>query len=443
MNKWNKPSDEKTLHIGFDDTDSINGRCTTHLSYLISNMLIRKFQVEFVDFPLLIRLNPNVPLKTRGNGAVCLRIRGRNYEKIKEEITYTIENYSELENGANPGVVFYEGNDIGKDLISFSGSAMDTILSKQLAIKIANKNNMQFSIFGKGYGIVGALAATGCLLDSDHTFETIAYRSKENIGTNRKTDDFKVKKLSEQSYPYTYNNFDIKNNRILITPRGPDPVFCGIRGEDPFMTTLFLKNLCIEEELDGYMIFRSNQGTNLHLVKENNGINIKPYTSGRITCQVVSTPSVINGGHVIFKIKDRFGSILPVAVYKPTGLTKIASMLIIGDRIEVGYGAHLKSNNQFTLNLEYLIIKELARVYNIRNPTCEKCSKNMKSEGKNKGYQCYICKTRIRNSGKIKTEKDRKLKSGLYIPEPIAHRHLTKPSSRYGMEKRFNSMEIK
>ena len=118
-------------------------------------------------------------------------------------------------------------------------------------------------------------------------------------------------------------------------------------------------------------------------------------------------------------------------------------MLIIGDRIEVGYGAHLKSNNQITLNLEYLIIKELARAYNIRNPTCEKCSKNMKSEGKNKGYQCYICKTRIRNSGKIKTEKDRKLKSGLYIPEPIAHRHLTKPSSRYGMEKRFNSMEIK
>ena len=443
INNWDKPSDEKTLHIGFDDTDSINGRCTTHLSYLISNMLIRKFKVEFVDFPLLVRLNPNVPLKTRGNGAVCLRIRGKNYQKIKEEITYIIENYSELENGANPGLVFYEENGINKDLISFSESAMDTILSKQLAIKIANKNHVQFNIFGKGYGIVGALAAIGCLLDSDHTFETIAYRSKGNIGTNRKTDNFKVKKLSEQSYPYTYNNFDNKNNRILITPRGPDPVFCGIRGEDPFITTLFLKNLCIEEELEGYMIFRSNQGTNLHLVKENSGIDIKPYTSGHITSQVASTPSVTNGGHVIFKIKDGFGGFLPVAVYQPTGLTKIANMLIIGDRLEVGYGSHLKSNNQITLNLEYLIIKELARVYNISNPTCEKCSKNMKSEGKNKGYQCYICKTRIRNSVKIKTEKDRKLKSGLYIPEPIAHRHLTKPSSRYGMEKRFNSIEIK
>ena len=97
------------------------------------------------------------------------------------------------------------------------------------------------------------------------------------------------------------------------------------------------------------MIFRSNQGTNLHLVKENRGINIKPYTSGRITCQVVSTPSVINGGHVIFKVKDGFGSILSVAVYQPTGLTKIASMLIIGDKIEVGYGAHLKSNDKLHL----------------------------------------------------------------------------------------------
>ena len=55
--------------------------------------------------------------------------------KSKKRSIYLIENYSELENGANPGLVFYEGNDIGKDLISFSKNAMDTILSKQLADK--------------------------------------------------------------------------------------------------------------------------------------------------------------------------------------------------------------------------------------------------------------------------------------------------------------------
>lgn len=438
----NKKLDAKTLHIGFDDTDSINGRCTTHLSYLIARMLIKKFKVEFVDFPLLIRLNPNVPLKTRGNGAVCLRIKSNKYEKIKEEVSQLVENYSEIDDGANPGLAFYEENNISKDLLQFSKNAMDTILSKQLAIKIAKKNKMQFRVFGKGYGIVGALSAIGCILDSDHTFETLAYRREENIGKNRKTDDFKVKRLSEESYPYTYNNFDRKNLRVLITPHGPDPVFCGIRGEDPFMTVYFLKNLCIEEELDGYMIFRSNQGTNLHLAKENNGIDMKPYTAGHINCKVATMPYTINGGHVIFKIKDKYDYVLPVAVYQPTGLTKVARMLTIGDKIELGYGVHLKSNNQSTLNLEYLIVKELGKVFGIKNPTCAICLKSMKSEGRNKGYQCQVCKTRIRSVEKIKIEKEREIKSGLYIPEPIAHRHLTKPFSRYGMEKRYDRFEV-
>ncbi len=201
----------------------------------------------------------------------------------------------------------------------FSKNAMDTILSKQLAIKIAKKYNMQFRVYGKGHGIVGALSAIGCVLDSDHTFETLAYRREENIGKSRKTNDFKVKRLSEESYPYTYNNYDQKNSRVLITPHGPDPVFCGIRGEDPLLTLYFLKNLCIEEVLDGYMIFRSNQGTNLHLTKEKRRVDMKPYTAGYINCEVTTMPYTINGGHVIFKVKDRYDYVLPVAVYQPTG----------------------------------------------------------------------------------------------------------------------------
>src|SRR5919112_1131404 len=133
MNNQNYKEDYENdkLHIGFDDTDSTNGRCTTHLAYTIADILIKKFKVNFTDFPLLIRLNPNIPIKTRGNGAVCLRIKGKDYEKIKEEIIYFIESYSDLENSANPGVVFYKRNEIANDLISFSNHAMDTVLSKQ------------------------------------------------------------------------------------------------------------------------------------------------------------------------------------------------------------------------------------------------------------------------------------------------------------------------
>lgn len=440
--KNNINNNEEILHIGFDDTDSIKGRCTTHLSFLISSILLKKFQIEFIDFPLLIRLNPNVPFKTRGNGAVCLRVRGKSYHKIKEEILFIVENYSELQDGANPGLVFYEGNNIVEDLSILSKKAMNTVLSKQLGEKIARRNNIQYHTFGKGYGLVGALSAIGNPLNSDHTFEAIAYRKIENIGTTRTVDRTIVNKLNKELAPFTYNNFDHNNNRILITPHGPDPVFCGIRGEYPTTTLLFLKKLQIQEDLAGYMIFRSNQGTNLHLIKENSISDILPYTSGYIDCQVITKPYIINGGHVIFHVNDKYDTEIPVAVYKPTGLTKIASKLEVGDKVEIGYGAHIKTSNQKTLNLEYLFIKNLKTIFDSRNPVCTICFKSMKSEGKNKGFQCPKCKIKKKNSDKIRIEIDRKIKNGLYIPEPIAHRHLTKPLSRYGMEKQFNKMDL-
>ncbi|MBA3749567.1 MAG: DUF1743 domain-containing protein [Nitrosopumilus sp.] len=441
-NQSNKEDIEKILHIGFDDTDSINGRCTTHLAYLLTDILIKKFRVKFIDFPLLIRLNPNIPLKTRGNGAICLRIKGKKYEKIKQETVHFIENYSDLENGANPGLVFYEENIISNDLLSFSKDAMDTVLSKQVAENIARKNSIQYYLFGKGYGLVGALAAIGCHLDTDHTYETIAYRKKENVGALREIDGYRVKKLSDESFPHTFNNFDYKEKRILITPRGPDPVFCGIRGEDPISTTQFIKNLQINENLDGYMAFRSNQGTNLHLTRERKLSNILPFTSGYINCQLITKPSIINGGHIIFYVKDNFNDVLPVAVYEPTRLTKVAALLEIDDKIEIGYGTHIKYNNLKTLNLEYLLIKELKDVLYFKNPVCEKCGKTMKSEGENKGFQCSKCKAKKRNESKTIVKKDRKLICGLYIPEPIAHRHLTKPFSRYDKEKKYDEKLI-
>lgn len=59
----------------------------------------------------------------------------------------------------------------------------------------------------------------------------------------------------------------------------------------------------------------------------------------------------------------------------------------------------------------------------------------MKSEGKNKGFQCDRCKHKEQNIKKILVPQERTIKTGLYIPTPKAHRHLTKPSQRYGIEK--------
>ena len=56
------------LHIGIDDTDSVKGGCTTWLGTEIISELS---EFDLIGYPRLVRLNPNVPWKTRGNGAVA------------------------------------------------------------------------------------------------------------------------------------------------------------------------------------------------------------------------------------------------------------------------------------------------------------------------------------------------------------------------------------
>src|SRR4030065_1666264 len=97
---------ESILHIGIDDTDSTTKGCTTYVAALLVEKL-EKLDSHFIDYPNLVRLNPNVPWKTRGNGALCLRIRyNENAEfKIKETVISTVEEQSDLENrGTAPGM---------------------------------------------------------------------------------------------------------------------------------------------------------------------------------------------------------------------------------------------------------------------------------------------------------------------------------------------------
>src|SRR5690348_17412068 len=60
------------LWIGVDDTDSLQGMCTTFLATEIVRDLT--LDLDLIGYPRLVRLNPNIPWKTRGNGAVCIRV---------------------------------------------------------------------------------------------------------------------------------------------------------------------------------------------------------------------------------------------------------------------------------------------------------------------------------------------------------------------------------
>jgi tRNA(Ile2)-agmatinylcytidine synthase len=321
---------------------------------------------------------------------------------------------------------------------------MFDILSKQKAEKIAKENCIPYFTFGNGQGLVGSLAAIGSLEDGDHTFEAIAYRKSKNYGTTRQINVSRVIQYDKATFPNTFNNYDQNHRRMLIAPHGPDPVFCGIRGESPEVVVSTLEWLQPEEILDGYMVFRSNQGTNMHLQNELKLSSIRVYMAGYVRGKVVRKPQIIQGGHVFFGIEDSDNYTCMAAVYEPTGLTTIASQLEIGDVIEIGCGVRKATCNRHPiLNVEYICILKLAQVYGLSNPPCKYCTRKMKSEGKNKGFQCDRCSYKDGNAKKIPMLRNRDIMTGLYVPTPKSHRHLTKPVHRYGMEKRSSGFNLR
>ncbi|MCV0413034.1 tRNA(Ile)(2)-agmatinylcytidine synthase [Nitrosarchaeum sp.] len=430
-------TDTQVLNIGFDDTDSPKGMCTTFLAYKIVDLL-KKQDIEFLDFPKLIRFNPNIPWKTRGNGAVSMKIRTKNPSKIKNQIKKLVEKYSDIKNGANPGLVFYENKEVPEQFSKFSKLALWQLINRNYAKKFARKNNVEFFYQGNGQGLVGAIGAIGYDF-KDHTLELLSYRKNSKFGKERSLSAKSVKTMQEKTLPFTFNSFDNRKERVLITPHGPDPVFYGVRGENIDSLLRATKILKTSEKLSGHMIFKSNQGTGDHLKNELNPKNIKPYASGKITGIVSDEPKIVKGGHVFFSINSD-GYELRCAVYKPTGITYVASSLIKGDKVCVGGGIRKASKNYpRILNLEFIDIIQLRKNMIKSNPICKKCNKKMKSKGKNQGFQCIKCGKKSEN--KITIEIPRKIKKQLYIPIVSAHRHLSRPLQRIGRinkESRFD-----
>jgi len=425
------------LNIGFDDTDSPKGMCTTFLAYKIVDLL-QKQKTEFLDFPRLIRFNPNIPWKTRGNGAVSIRIKTENPSKVKNQIKNLVSKYSDIKNGANPGLVFFESDTIPAEFTNFSNLALWQLIKRNNAKRFAKKNDLEFFYQGNGQGLVGAIGAIGYDFQ-DHTLELVSYRKRTKFGKERKISAESVKIMQEKTSPNTFNSFDTKKGRILITPHGPDPVFYGVRGENVDSLLYATKILKSDEKLDGYMIFKSNQGTGDHLKNELNFENMKPYSSGTITGIVSNIPKTVEGGHVFFKILSKNHEFW-CAVYKPTGISSIAANLIKGDKICVGGGVR-KASKKFPriINLEFINIIRLEKNLSKSNPICKKCNKKMKSKGQNQGFQCIRCGKKA--SKKMTVQISRKIKKQLYIPNMSAHRHLTRPLQRIGISNKTSKFD--
>ncbi len=427
-----------TMHIGFDDTDSTRKGCTTYTATLAVDKL-KKLGVKFIDYPNLIRLNPNAPWKTRGNGALCLRIRFEtgNRQEIKEAVINIVEEQSDLAfDGTDPGIVFLERENIPREIRLFSRNTVTSIVNLKDALRLLAKFKAEAVGFKDGRGVIGALAAVGEPLYGDHTYEILAYRLPQNYGRKREANEDSIFKMDKETAPYTFNNVDTEKKRVIITPRGPDPILFGIRGETPEILRKAFTLVKPLEPIERWMIFRTNQGTDSHLKRVEKLSDARPYKPLIVRGTVSTSPKMIPGRHVIFQIKDD-SAVADCAAYEPTGaLRRIAIQLALGDQLEVYGGVRAPSAQRpLTINLEKIRVLKLATKTILSNPICPICGKRLKSLGRNQGFRCKKCRQKYRELGKVEVELERELKKGLYIAATRSQRHLTKPFRRYGLEK--------
>lgn len=425
-----------TLNIGFDDTDSLRGSCTTFLALRLVERISN--DVEFLDYPRLIRNNPNIPWKTRGNGAIGLTLKVEEdvVESIVERAINTLKEMSEEDKNTNPGLAIIKG-EVPQELKRFAYKALTEVISIAAAKDFAEKYCFKHYTIGNGRGLIGGIAAIGNTLQpelEDFTYELLTYRMPENIKKKRVIDYESLVQADKKYSPQVFNNIDEESNKIIIAPAGPDPVLYGIRGEEPTVLLEMMKEIRTKEAINSYCIFRTNQGTDQHFKYASSDVVNFNVFKGKI--KVLEKPKIIPGGHVILhgELENNKNSV-DIAAFEPSkGFRDIIKNLLPEDKIMAFGGVRYKEEFQgFTIQLEKCEILFISKHFKEESPFCPSCNNRMISNGFNKGHKCRKCGHKDRELTKVRTPIDRKISKGLFIPPAQAQRHLVKPHKRYNL----------
>lgn len=407
------------ITIGVDDTDSEYGLCTT---YLAATMMARLQEIgEVRGLPRLVRLNPAVAFKTRGNAAVAFSLDTDLPEEAKEIALRTVLELSDFSGPkTNPGLVVAE--EVPADLSSFYRRALFEVLEVGEAEEIIEAHGLWSRAFKNRRGLIGALAAVGSEFP-DWTYELLAYRRPERWGTPREIDEGSVWRADALTYPRTWDTVDHRNRKVVFAPHSKDPVLFGIRGEGPEPLGEALETIK-SEPFERAVIYRTNQGTDAHILR---GEIAKAAEDGsyRLRGVVASGAKPIEGGHLFFPLRAEDGnSAINCAAFEPTkNFRDRVRALLPGDLIEV-YGAVRRG----TLNLEKMEVVALAEGTVQEAPVCPGCGRRMKSAGRGQGYRCRGCGTKA--GGKVEAPIPREIELGFYEVPPSARRHLSKPLVR-------------
>lgn len=375
------------LLIGVDDTDSRQGGCTTALAA----ELIDAFpELRPAGPPRLVRLNPNVPWKTRGNGAIALAFDGAlSVDEALDRAVALVARRAQRAPGTEPGVVV-------------ATRPPPPSLYEAAVTRIVSRDELPELACWGGRGVIGAAAALAWPAERA-TWERIAYRDR----MTRELDLARFRAV-EESFPSLFDTYDLVEDDVVCVPSSPCPVLYGLRGTDPDALAQASATLGPQRPVRE-TLFVTNQGSDDHL---RDADEARPYESVRLRGRVAERPEE-KGGHVFLRVGGA-----RAAAYAPTrGFRAKVLQLRAGDDVTVCGGVHAGPDGAPTVGLEKMRVHEARRH---RNPTC--CGKSMKSAGAAAGYRCAKCGAR----SSAPSYHSAGLEGWHEVPA-VARRHLARP----------------
>ncbi|WP_299269176.1 tRNA(Ile)(2)-agmatinylcytidine synthase, partial [Halorientalis sp.] len=425
--------------VGLDDTDSrTRGMCTTYAAARLAER-VREAGGR-VERLLLVRLNPAVEYKTRGNAALAVHCDIGVDEAFELSTTLVDETAETADDRTNPGVVVTD-DDLGERadwLRALPRRAIREVLDPETDVReFLESGGYRHRGWGSGRGLVGASAAAGAWAGlgdrgpvaqpADWTDECLTYRERDRWGSERDVDPESVFSVAEEFYPDIWDTVDRGEGEAVCVPNTPGPVLYGIRGDDRESVEAAAEAI-ESESIERRATFVTNQGTDQHL-RSIEPSGIAEDQAVRVTGEVVEGPETREGGHVFFTLgfPDAAVDSLACAAFEPTKrFRNRVRALRVGDRLtvcgEVSGG---------TCKLEKFAVRDLNTTALV-TPDCPECGRSMKSAGANAGYRCRDCGTEA--EGKVEQSIARDLEGGWYEVPPCARRHVAKPLVRGGFD---------
>lgn len=402
--------------------------CTTYLAALLAERL--ESAGATVERRILVRLNPAVEHKTRGNAALAIHT-DADPSLAHSEATDLIEQFAvDVDERTSPGLAVapFDGDTIPTELGKFARGAVREIQDLDTALELAESVGVETDGWDGGRGRIGALAAVGAWRAfDDWTAERISYREFDRCGTPREVDTESVFEAADWGYPTAWDTVDRAEAEAVCVPNAPGPILHGIRGDDA-ETVREVANRIESEPVERSALFVTNQGTDAHLRDGEIGV-LSPGGAYRVDGTVLSAPETRKGGHVFFELGgvEADDESVQCVAFEPTKRFRDrVRALRSGDDITV-----CGEFDDGTIKLEKFAVRSPNRTEQAV-PTCPDCGNSMKSAGADQGYRCRDCRTS--EPGKVEREVERELELGWYEVPPCARRHVAKPLVRGGFD---------